>query len=532
MHRRHARQAAAPRPRLTRRGPRQSPRRPAPSVYLAMPADLLAELATDIPAVRPARRSWPPGRPAAVARRRRHRGPPRREQRRHRRARAHLPAGAGADAGAGALLGARWRDGDGQRRQERRHVARPSPTASASWWRRSSTASPPSTRTRRRWRTATPGCAGLPSTPTSSASTRPGSPSAAPAPAAAWPPGSRCWPATAARSRVASSCSMYPMLDDRNATPSSHAVVDPKVWNRQANDAGWNAYLAGRAGADDVEPYAAPARATDLAGLPPAYIDVGDLDLFLDEDIAYAQAPDARRRAGRAARLPGRVPRLEQLRVPLRRSRGGGTPTSGRRWRAPSASSADERGRRRRCSRPTPRRAKRRKLEAAGFHYACAGEHVSFNVPAGNSFISLSVAAGATTTIKLMSTIVLAPLYPPALLAKLGAALDVASAVATTSASASAVRTPPSSAPAASRCPSAAPAPTRRWRSSACCGPRTGPTSAAGSTTSTASRSPPGATRRRRSGCRAAPTPRCAAPPGSATAGCRTCTRPRCSPTR
>ena len=66
-------------------------------------------------------------------------------------------------------------------------------------------------------------------------------------------------------------------------------------------------------------------------------------------------------------------------------------------------------------------------LEAAGFDYATAGEHVSFNVPAGNSFISLAVAAGATSRIKLMSTIVLAPLYPPALLAKLGAALDVAS---------------------------------------------------------------------------------------------------------
>src|SRR4051812_4691861 len=58
---------------------------------------------------------------------------------------------------------------------------------------------------------------------------------------------------------------VYPMLDDRNVTASSHAVVDPKVWNRDANTAGWNAYLAGRAGADDVEPYAAPARATDLA---------------------------------------------------------------------------------------------------------------------------------------------------------------------------------------------------------------------------------------------------------------------------
>ncbi len=83
---------------------------------------------------------------------------------------------------------------------------------------------------------------------------------------------------------------VYPMLDDRNVTPSSHAVVDPKVWNRTANTVGWNAYLAGQAGADDVAPYAAPARATDLAGLPPTYINVGDLDLFVDEDIAYAQA--------------------------------------------------------------------------------------------------------------------------------------------------------------------------------------------------------------------------------------------------
>src|SRR3954449_1561611 len=68
-----------------------------------------------------------------------------------------------------------------------------------------------------------------------------------------------------------------------------------------------------------------------------------------------------------------------------------------------------------------------RQLEDLGYDYACAGEHVSFNVPVGNSFISLAVAAGATARIRLMSTIVLTPLYPPALLAKLGAALDVAS---------------------------------------------------------------------------------------------------------
>ncbi len=66
-------------------------------------------------------------------------------------------------------------------------------------------------------------------------------------------------------------------------------------------------------------------------------------------------------------------------------------------------------------------------FEDLGYDYVGIGEHVSFNVPASNSFISLAVAAGATQRIKLMNTIALVPLYPPALLAKLGAALDVAS---------------------------------------------------------------------------------------------------------
>jgi acetyl esterase/lipase len=82
---------------------------------------------------------------------------------------------------------------------------------------------------------------------------------------------------------------VYPMLDDRNATPSAQTTTDPRMWNRRANDLGWRAYLGERAGTEDVSPYAAPARAGDLSGLPPAYINVGDLDLFLDEDLAYAQ---------------------------------------------------------------------------------------------------------------------------------------------------------------------------------------------------------------------------------------------------
>ena len=82
----------------------------------------------------------------------------------------------------------------------------------------------------------------------------------------------------------------FPMIDDRNQTLSSFMVDDPRVWNRAANIAGWSAYLDGRNGAEDVPVYAAPSRATDLAGLPPAIITVGSFDTFLDEDIAYAQA--------------------------------------------------------------------------------------------------------------------------------------------------------------------------------------------------------------------------------------------------
>ena len=81
----------------------------------------------------------------------------------------------------------------------------------------------------------------------------------------------------------------YPMIDDRNITASSHEVTDLRVWNRSANIIGWGAYLGDAAGTDGVSPYAAAARATDLAGLPPAIVTVGELDMFLDEDIEYAR---------------------------------------------------------------------------------------------------------------------------------------------------------------------------------------------------------------------------------------------------
>ena len=83
---------------------------------------------------------------------------------------------------------------------------------------------------------------------------------------------------------------VYPMLDDRDRTPSTHEITEPSVWNRTSNQRAWQAYLGDLAGGD-VPLYAAPARATvdDLRGLPPAYVDVGELDAFRDEDIEYAQ---------------------------------------------------------------------------------------------------------------------------------------------------------------------------------------------------------------------------------------------------
>lgn len=68
-----------------------------------------------------------------------------------------------------------------------------------------------------------------------------------------------------------------------------------------------------------------------------------------------------------------------------------------------------------------------RRLEALGYDYAGCGEHVSFHGPTSNSFISLAAAAGATSRIRLVSAVVLLPLYPAALAAKLAATLDVVS---------------------------------------------------------------------------------------------------------
>jgi acetyl esterase/lipase len=89
--------------------------------------------------------------------------------------------------------------------------------------------------------------------------------------------------------RVAFQLLIYPMIDDRNVTPASYAITDPRVWHRESNRLGWKAYLGRDGSGDNVSHYAAATRATDLTNLPPAYIPVGALDLFIDENIEYAQ---------------------------------------------------------------------------------------------------------------------------------------------------------------------------------------------------------------------------------------------------
>ena len=82
---------------------------------------------------------------------------------------------------------------------------------------------------------------------------------------------------------------VYPMLDDRTVL---HTDIDDRrniTWDQKSNRFGWEAYLGKPCGAEDVPAYAVPARRADLAGLPPAWIGVGSLDIFHAEDVAYAQ---------------------------------------------------------------------------------------------------------------------------------------------------------------------------------------------------------------------------------------------------
>ncbi|NKZ07622.1 alpha/beta hydrolase [Actinomadura latina] len=81
-----------------------------------------------------------------------------------------------------------------------------------------------------------------------------------------------------------------PELDDRLDTPSMRAYTDTPIWHRPNAELSWDYYLGeGVRGTDGVSPYAAPARAEDLSGLPPAYVTTCEFDPLRDEGLAYGQ---------------------------------------------------------------------------------------------------------------------------------------------------------------------------------------------------------------------------------------------------
>ncbi|WP_223692290.1 alpha/beta hydrolase [Leifsonia poae] len=78
---------------------------------------------------------------------------------------------------------------------------------------------------------------------------------------------------------------VQPQLDDRNTQPSTHEIDLAHFWDRPSNLQSWAMYLAGT---DALPVEAVPARATDLAGFPPTFIEIGQVDLFRDEELEFA----------------------------------------------------------------------------------------------------------------------------------------------------------------------------------------------------------------------------------------------------
>jgi acetyl esterase/lipase len=92
---------------------------------------------------------------------------------------------------------------------------------------------------------------------------------------------------------VAAQWLFCPMLDDRTAAERAHDATGHHIWNNRSNLVGWRSYLGEAPGAASVPPYAVAARREDLSGLPPTWIYTSDIELFHDEDVAYARRLEA-----------------------------------------------------------------------------------------------------------------------------------------------------------------------------------------------------------------------------------------------
>src|ERR1700739_1524220 len=144
-------------------------------------------------------------------------------------------------------------------------------------------------RTRRRWRTSTRCLSGCMRMPVNSGLIPPASVSRAKAEAAALRRGAPLYARARQGPKFAFQHLIYPMIDDRTAVRKDlHPYVGEFVWTQENNYFGWRSLLGSEPGSGDVSAYAAAARAADVSGLPPTYISVGGLDLFLEENLIYA----------------------------------------------------------------------------------------------------------------------------------------------------------------------------------------------------------------------------------------------------
>ena len=118
--------------------------------------------------------------------------------------------------------------------------------------------------------------------------------------------------------QVAFHMPIYPMIDDRLSTESMKGNRQ-MIWNEIKNQAGWQLYLGDLYGSEEVPIYAAPYRALDLSGMPPAYTHVGDLDPFLDETLDYMKRLQTAGVAAKYRVYPGAYHGYEAFDCPLTR---------------------------------------------------------------------------------------------------------------------------------------------------------------------------------------------------------------------
>ncbi len=97
----------------------------------------------------------------------------------------------------------------------------------------------------------------------------------------------------------------YPMLDDRTACRTGIDERHFRLWNNRSNRFGWQSYTGLAPGSPGITGLTAPARCDDLSGLPPAWVGVGTLDLFHDEDLAYAERLGAAGSGCAVVEVPG-----------------------------------------------------------------------------------------------------------------------------------------------------------------------------------------------------------------------------------